>query len=95
MYVYSRVYLVILIFVICIDKINVYALPVWRLIKDIYIYVWLVNAIFDYLFSSLSIKELSEYIYDVRIVEPQCRISGCLQIIIYIQEHFPELLDER
>ena len=37
MYVYSRVYLVILIFVICIDKINVYALPVWRLIKDIYI----------------------------------------------------------
>ena len=36
MYVYSRVYLVILIFVICIDKINVYALPVWRLIKDIY-----------------------------------------------------------
>ena len=82
MYVYSRVYLVILIFVICIDKINVYALPVWRVI-------------FDYLFSSLSIKELSEYIHDVRIVEPQCRISGCLQIIIYIQEHFPELLDER
>ena len=39
MYVYSRVYLVILIFVICIDKINVYALPVWRLIKDIYIYI--------------------------------------------------------
>ena len=27
MYVYLRVYLVILIFVICIDEINVYALP--------------------------------------------------------------------
>ena len=38
MCVYSRVYLVILIFVICIDEINVYALPVWRLLKGIYIY---------------------------------------------------------
>ena len=37
MYVYSRVYLSYIDF--RIDKINVYALPVWRLIKDIYILV--------------------------------------------------------
>ena len=42
-----------------------------------------------------STKELSEYIHHVRVglLEPQCGISGCLQIII--QENFTELLNER
>ena len=36
----------------------------------------------------MSIKELSKYIHHVRVLETQCGISGCLQIIIHIQENF-------